>query len=356
MNARLEKVRDFLREQELDAVLVTKLENLQYFSGFTGDDSLLLLSEDTAELVTDFRYTEQAAEQTADFAVIEHKHGLLKMAAERILHHGWKCVGFEGADLCYDDFAALYKMLPETEFHKTVKLDVLRVLKDETEISYIRKAVEISDRAFSHILTFLRPGISEIDVAAELEDFMRRAGSERPAFTTIVASGQRGSLPHGFATEKLIVAGEFVTMDFGAVYKGYHSDITRTVCIGKADAKQREIYDIVLQAQQLGVREIQTGRSGKAIDASVRRFLFDAGYARYFGHGLGHSVGLEIHEEPRLSPSSTCEALEKNMVITVEPGVYIPGWGGIRIEDTVLVTSSGGVSLTQSNKQFMEIF
>ena len=185
---------------------------------------------------------------------------------------------------------------------------------------------------------------------------MRRAGSERPAFTTIVASGQRGSLPHGFATEKLIVAGEFVTMDFGAVYKGYHSDITRTVCIGKADAKQREIYDIVLQAQQLGVREIQTGRSGKAIDASVRRFLFDAGYARYFGHGLGHSVGLEIHEEPRLSPSSTCEALEKNMVITVEPGVYIPGWGGIRIEDTVLVTSSGGVSLTQSNKQFVEIF
>ena len=355
LNARLERLRAFLREQELDAVLVSKLENLHYFSGFTGDDTLLLLAEDDAELITDFRYTEQAEEQTADFAVIEHKHGLLKMAAERILHHGWKRVGFEGADLCYDDFAALYKMLPGIEFHQAVKLDALRVLKDEAEISCIRKAVEISDRAFSHILTFLRPGISEIDVAAELEDFMRRAGSERPAFTTIVASGQRGSLPHGFATEKLIVAGEFVTMDFGAVYKGYHSDITRTVCVGKADAKQREIYDIVLQAQQLGVREIQTGKSGKEIDAAVRRFLLDAGYARYFGHGLGHSVGLEIHEEPRLSPSSNCAGLEQNMLVTVEPGVYIPGWGGIRIEDTVLVTSSGGVSLTQSSKQFMEI-
>ena len=184
---------------------------------------------------------------------------------------------------------------------------------------------------------------------------MRRLGSERPAFTTIVASGERGSLPHGIATEKLIVSGEFVTMDFGAMYEGYHSDMTRTVCVGHASDAQRKLYGTVLDAQEFGVSLVKPGASGKDVDGLVRQRLADAGYGEYFGHGLGHSLGLEIHEEPRLSKKSDCEHLLPGMLVTVEPGVYLPGKGGIRIEDTVLVTETDGVPLTQSGKELMEL-
>ncbi len=354
-NSRLERIRSFMAAQELDAIVVNKLENLHYFSGFTGDDTLLVISQKVAQLVTDFRYIEQAGKQAPLFEIVEQKHGLLAKTAECIQKLGCKKVGFEGNALMYDDFAALTKLLQGCEFHTAVNLDALRQIKDQEELTCIRKAVEISDLAFDDVLHFLRPGISEIDVAAHMESFMRAHGSERPAFTTIIASGVRGSLPHGVATEKLIVDGEFVTMDYGAVYKGYHSDITRTVCVGHADEKHRKLYDTVLKSQLLGVEKVQLGVSGKSVDRAVRDYLTKEGYGPYFGHGLGHSLGLEIHEEPRLSMSSTCEHLQENMLITVEPGVYLPGWGGLRIEDTVLVTEKGGVPLTASSKQFIEI-
>ncbi|WP_019553008.1 M24 family metallopeptidase [Propionispira raffinosivorans] len=355
MDARLEKLRELLKNQGLDAVVINKVENLHYFSGFTGDDTILVVSQKAAILITDFRYMEQARQQSKFFQLIEHSKGLLPKTAEVLMGLELKNIGFEGNALTYNDFSLLKKMLNGVDFKQAVELDTLRMIKDEQEIALLQKAVEISDRAYEHILTILRPGISEIEIAAELENCMRRLGSEKPAFTTIVASGERGSLPHGIATDKLIVDGDFVTMDFGAVYKGYHSDITRTVCVGSADDKQRKIYEIVLQAQLLGVEKVQIGSSGQAVDADVRRYIMDAGYGRFFGHGLGHSVGLEIHELPRLSPSSTCEHLEENMLVTVEPGIYLPGWGGIRIEDTVLVTTLGGRPLTQSNKQLVEI-
>lgn len=353
--SRLAGIRALMEEKGLDAVVINKLVNLHYFSGFTGDDTLLVITKKTAQLVTDFRYMEQAANQAQLFEIVEQKHGLLKKAAECIRAQGCKKVGFEGNALLYDDFAELGRLLPGIDFCTALTLDTLRQIKDEEELSCIRRAVEISDQAFDDVLKFLRAGISEIDVAAHMESFMRAHGSERPAFTTIIASGVRGSLPHGVATEKLIVDGEFVTMDYGAVYKGYHSDITRTVCVGHADEKQRKLYDTVLKSQLLGVEKVQLGASGKDVDRAVRDYLTKEGYGPYFGHGLGHSLGLEIHEEPRLSPSSTCEHLQKNMLITVEPGVYLPGWGGLRIEDTVLVTEQGGVPLTASSKQFIEI-
>ena len=184
---------------------------------------------------------------------------------------------------------------------------------------------------------------------------MREHGSERPAFTTIVASGVRGSLPHGTASEKLLVASEFVTMDYGAVYQGYHSDITRTVVLGEASEKHRELYHTVLEAQILGVKSLYVGISGKEADRIVRDFLTQEGYGENFGHGLGHSVGLEIHEEPRLSPKSRAEHLAEGTVVTVEPGVYLPGWGGLRIEDTVLLEKRGGVPLTKAAKHLIEI-
>ena len=210
---------------------------------------------------------------------------------------------------------------------------VLRQVKDEEEIACIRRACSFADKAFEDIVHFIRPGRTELEVAARLEQAMREAGSEKPSFDTIVASGLRGSMPHGTATEKVIEAGDFVTMDYGAKYQGYCSDITRTVCVGEATARQREVYGAVLGAQELVLSLIAPGKSGKEIDAASREFLKKYDLAQYFGHGLGHSLGLEIHEEPRLSPSSTCEHLVPGMLITDEPGVYESGVVGIRIEN-----------------------
>lgn len=352
---RLVCLREYLREQELDGVVVSKLENLHYFSGFTGDDSMLVIGMNTAQLVTDFRYVEQAAREAPDFKVKKQEKGLLKRVAEVINEDGLSRVGFEGGSLCYDWHRKIAGQLHDVDFTHPVSLDSLRQVKSQEELACIRRAMEIGDEAFEYILTYIRPGISELDVAAALENCMRQKGSQRPSFDTIVASGKRGSLPHGTATEKLINVGEFVTMDYGAVYKGYHSDMTRTVCMGRADEKQRHVYSTVLKAQELGVSLVQPGASGKEVDRLVRQQIAEAGYGRYFGHGLGHSVGLEIHEEPRLSPSSTCEALAENMLVTVEPGIYIPDWGGVRIEDTVVVKEGGCEILTHSPKELIEL-
>ncbi|MCI7611852.1 MAG: Xaa-Pro peptidase family protein [Selenomonadaceae bacterium] len=352
---RLIRLREYLREQGLDGVVVSKLENLHYFSGFTGDDSMLVIGMNTAQLVTDFRYVEQAAEEAPDFQVKKQEKGLLKRVAEIINEDGLSKVGFEGGSLCYDWHRKIAGQLHDVDFSHSVSLDSLRQIKSQEELACIRRAMAIGDEAFAYILTYIRPGISEMDVAAALENCMRQKGSLRPSFATIVASGKRGSLPHGTATEKLINVGEFVTMDYGAVYKGYHSDMTRTVCVGRADEKQRHVYSTVLKAQELGVSLVQPGASGKEVDEKVRRQIAEAGYGRYFGHGLGHSLGLEIHEEPRLSPSSTCEALAENMLVTVEPGIYIPDWGGVRIEDTVAVREGGCEILAHSPKELIEL-
>lgn len=354
MNARLSKLRSFMEKQNLDAVVISKPENRAYFSGFTGTSATLVVTAAKAKLITDFRYIEQAEKESPLFDVVRHEQDMLAVVASEILADKAKKIGFEGDSFTYNHFTMLARHLPDAKL-KPVGLDGLREIKDAAEIERMTKAVEISDAAFSHILKVLRPGISEIEVAAEIEHCMRKLGSEKPAFDTIVVSGERGSLPHGLATNKLIESGDFVTMDFGAVYLGYHSDITRTVCIGKADEKQRHIYDVVRKAQHLGVGAIAVGKSGKAVDAQVRRCIMDAGYGEFFGHGLGHGVGLAIHELPRLSPSSTCERLEENMLVTVEPGIYLPGWGGVRIEDTVQITASGAKVLTKSRKQLIEI-
>ena len=355
ISGRLEHLREFLSEKQLDAVVINKLENLHYFSGFTGDDTTLVITAQKAFLITDFRYTEQAALQAPLFEIVKQEHGLFKRTADCLIDEGVKKAGFEGNAMTYNAFKLLASYVPNIDMTNPVGLDALRRIKDSMELDYIRRAVAISDKAFDDIITFIKPGISENQVAARLEGVMRELGSERPAFTTIVASGERGSLPHGTATEKLLESGEFVTMDYGAVFNGYHSDITRTVCVGKADERHRHIYDTVLHAQLMGVELVKPGASGSAIDHAVRSYFDELGYKDNFGHGLGHSLGLEIHEEPRLSPKSDCEHLPVNTLITVEPGLYFPGWGGVRIEDTVLVTATGGEPLTQSDKRLIEI-
>ena len=353
-DSRLERLLQKISDAQTDSILIRKPENLFYFSGFNGDSSVLFISKNFRKLITDGRYTEQAESQAKNFEVIRQTEGLFTKLADEVKNTGVKSIGFEGNFFTFDEHASLKEKIPAVEL-KSVEVDSLRQIKDAAEIDCIKRACEIADKAFAEILKFIKAGVREYEVAAEMEYLMRKFGSERAAFDTIVASGVRGSLPHGRATDKIICNGELVTMDFGAVYNGYHSDITRTICVGKASAKQREIYNAVLNAQMYGLEVIKVGVGGKAIDEKVRERLKSLGYGDYFTHSLGHSLGLNIHEEPRLSPLSKCERLEVNMLVTDEPGVYIPNFGGVRIEDTVLVTQYGALPLTKSPKKLLEI-
>ena len=353
ISERLAALRALMGEHQLDAVVITKEVNLHYFSGFRGDDTALVVTREKQFLVTDDRYTEQARQQAPLYELVEQKNGLLLRTSEVLIAEDAKRIGFEGNALTYARWAKLKELLSGRDFTCALGLGPLRQVKDTEEIACIKKACEIADAVFYDVLDYMRAGRTELDVAAHMEAFMRAKGSEGPSFTTIVASGVRGALPHGVATGKVLEDGDFVTMDYGAIYEGYHSDITRTVVIGTASTRQKEIYNAVLRAQELAMTLIGPGASGKAVDAAVREELQKSGLS--FGHGLGHSLGLEIHEEPRLSPKSACESLAPGMLITDEPGYYEPGWGGLRIEDTVLVTKDGCERLTTSDKKLFEL-
>jgi len=352
-SGRLANLYEKISGEEVDALLITKIPNVTYFSGFRGDSSALLV-EKVRELITDGRYIEQAKREAKNFQIVEQKEGFHKKIVEELKALNCKKIGVEGRVMTVAERDYIAKEIPNVEL-KSIELDTLRQVKDAAEIFCIKRACEIADRAFEKILDFIKPAISEIEVAAELEYFMRKFGSERAAFTTIVASGWRGSLPHGIATDKKICAGELVTMDFGAVFNGYHSDITRTICVGKASTEQKKIYNVVQSAQAYGLEVITAGKSGKDIDAEVRKIFEDAGFGKNFVHGLGHGVGLEIHEEPRLSKLSKSENILPNMIVTDEPGLYVENFGGVRIEDTVLVTSGAAQPLTRSPKNLIEI-
>lgn len=354
VKGRIERLRALLTEKVVDAVLVTKEENVHYFSGFRGDSTALLVTHERLLLVTDSRYTEQASAEASLYEIVEQRDGLYRKVAELAVEAGVVALGYEGAALVCDQYEKLKEMLGEISFDTSLALDALRQVKDADEIALIRRACAIADEGFAHIIRYIQPGMTEMDVAAELEHYMRTLGSERPAFQTIIASGVRGSLPHGIASDKVIARGELVTMDFGAVCAGYHSDITRTICVGRADARQREIYDAVLSAQMRALAALRPGVTGIEVDRIARDSLAEKNFEQYFGHGLGHSLGLEIHEEPRLSKTGK-HIMQPNMLITDEPGVYIPGWGGIRIEDTVLITADGSEPLTRAPKEFIEI-
>lgn len=354
MNRRLINLQEKISAEKVDAILITKAPNVTYFSGFRGDSSALLIGKNFRKLITDGRYLEQAITEAKNFTIVQQNDGLRKKIVEEIKISGCKKVGFEGLVMTVAEHSYLKKELRGVEF-KSVELDTLRQVKDTSELENIRRACEIADAAFEKILAVIKPGVREFEVAAELEYFMRRLGSQAAAFTTIVASGWRGSLPHGTATDKKISAGELVTMDFGATFNGYCSDMTRTICVGRASDDQRKIYNLVLDAQLYGLEIITAGKGGKEIDAAVRDRLTTAGYGRFFVHGLGHGVGLEIHEEPRLSKLSKCEKLLPNMIVTDEPGLYIENFGGVRIEDTVLVTRGSAQPLTRSPKNLIEL-
>ncbi|MBR3623561.1 MAG: aminopeptidase P family protein [Selenomonadaceae bacterium] len=354
--SRLNSLYSVMKEKKAPLLIISKPENIRYLSGFTGMDALLVVTEQEKFLVTDQRYTEQASTEAPLYKIVKQEDGLWKKTIEvltKLLKQlNTKKIAFEGKYISYSVYALLWETFKGAEFIN-LSLDSLREVKDEEEISCIKKACAIADLAFDEVLKYLRPGLKEYEVAAFLENVMRKNGSERPAFDTIVASGIRGSLPHGIATEKLIISGEFVTMDFGAVHNGYSSDITRTVAVGAVDDEMRQVYETVLKAQMTALPYIKTGESGKKPNEIAKKTLGE--YDKYFLHSLGHGVGLEIHENPRLSKTSECAALQQNMIVTDEPGIYIEGRFGVRIEDTVLVTDKGGEPLTKSDKSLIEI-
>ncbi|HWL13881.1 MAG TPA: Xaa-Pro peptidase family protein [Ureibacillus sp.] len=349
---KLEKLRNALVEQSVDGLLITNDFNRRYMTGFTGSAGVAIVSKDDAVFVTDFRYTEQAKKQIQNFRIVQHDGNLFKEVANLAGKMGIKTLGFEKDTMTYAMYET-YKSLISAELVPVSGLiEKIRLIKTEQEINIIKVACEIADNAFSHILKFIKPGLTELEVSNELEFFMRKQGATASSFDTIVASGVRSALPHGVATDKVIEKGDFVTLDFGALYNGYISDITRTIAVGQPSEKLVEMYNTVLESQLLALEKVGPGMTGVEADSFARDYLASKGYGEAFGHSTGHGIGLEVHEGPALSSRSS-SVLEPNMVVTIEPGIYLPGIGGVRIEDDILITETGNEKLTHSTKDLI---
>ncbi|HHX37038.1 MAG TPA: aminopeptidase P family protein [Clostridiaceae bacterium] len=342
-----------LKERNLSGALLTSRENTRYLTGFTGTTSLTLIAPEGSTILVDSRYIEQAKSQCAasDLAVqlIEQnmKTDLYNLIKGLSLLH----IGIEDKDLTVHQYRELLEGVPELEV--TGLSDLLsnnRVCKDPGEIALLKQAVAISDEAWTELLPQIRVGMTEIEIAGRLEYLMRQKGAAGPSFDTIIGSGYRSALPHGVASEKKIEPGDVIVMDFGCIYGGYCSDITRTVFVEYIDEEMGKIYDIVLAAHKKAKEGIKAGITGKAADAIAREVIATSGYGDYFGHSLGHSIGLLIHESPNFSPAYTGE-IPAGAVLSVEPGIYLPGKGGVRIEDIGIVTEVGYETFTQASQE-----
>lgn len=351
-----EKVISILEELKIDAVLVSDGFNMRYISGFTGATGYLYISRSKSVILTDFRYTIQANNESKGFEVIEiSKSGYTEAINDLLASDQVKRLGFEDGNVLYNSYQSFTEKLNMQEMVPVKdSLTRLRIVKTADELENIRMAEHIGDIAFTKILDVIKPGITELEIAAHLEFFMKTNGAQGLSFETIVASGVNSSMPHATPSSKKIELGDFVTMDFGCLYNGYCSDMTRTIVVGKASEEQKVIYNTVLQAQLAALEAIHAGVQGKEIDKIARDLIDSTKYKGCFGHGLGHSVGLFIHEEPRFSPSESGIILA-NVTETVEPGIYIKDFGGVRIEDLVVVTEDGYTNFTHSEKHLIEL-
>lgn len=357
MKLRYAKMINLLEKKGLDALLVSDAFNMRYFSGFTGGTGYLLVTKKNKYLFTDSRYTIAAKAQAPDYSVVEvdANRDYCKEINIVIEEEKLETLGFEANRVTYREYASLKEKLHIKELVALGgELAALRRIKTKEEIDRMRQAEHIGDIAFEEVLQHIRPGVTELEIAAKLEYIMKLNGAEKLSFETIVAAGKNSSKPHAEPGEYRIASGDFVTMDFGCVYKGYCSDMTRTVVVGKADKKQKEIYQTVLKAQLAVLDMLKPGLKGKEYDKVARDIIYGAGYEGYFGHGLGHSVGLEIHEDPRFSMIEE-DIVEAGMIMTVEPGIYIPDFGGVRIEDMVAITEDGYENLAHSAKELIEL-
>lgn len=352
---KLAEVLLIMKSKDIDAVVISDPYNIRYLCGFSGGEGYLYISEKRQCMLVDSRYTIWACSECKDTDVITVTDGYYDYFNRYISEDRVNVLALEGKHLTHYEFE---KMKDKLNCGKVVSLNdeiaALRMIKDKDEVSLIEKAEAIGDAAFSYILTRLAPGMTEKEAAMEIEMYMRNNGADGLSFETIVASGPNSASPHAVPTDRKLCVGDFVTMDFGCIFKGYCSDMTRTVVIGKADEKQKEIYNIVLEAQLNAIEKLRSGITGACGDSYARDVISEAGYGEYFGHGLGHSVGLYIHEQPRLSKSEPM-ILKPGMVVTVEPGIYISGLYGVRIEDVVVIEDGGVNNLTHSDKKLIEI-
>jgi Xaa-Pro aminopeptidase len=347
---RLLKATDTLKIHGLHAMLFTDMVNVRYLTGFTGTDGALLLTKTDSVFFCDSRYTTQASGQVT-CEVVEYKNKLTDLV-DHLSQNNLKKVGFESSVISVADFNQLKKNSGvAVEWIPVEDFSSLRIIKDEAEIALIEQATQTSALAFDSVLPMIVPGQSESSIALSLEIAIRRQGAEEKSFDFIVASGERGALPHGVASDKIIESTDLVTIDYGCRFNGYCSDETVTLAMGKPAKQLRKIHDIVLKAHDLAIAKIKPGVLLKDIDAVARGYIDKSGYGAYFGHGLGHGVGLQVHEAPRVSPLSK-GLTEVGMVFTVEPGIYLPGLGGVRIEDIIVVTSDGCRILTRLPKKY----
>ncbi len=355
---RLEKIRNRLGQLGIDGMMIVNPNSRRYLSGFTGSNGVLLITASEAKLITDYRYINQAKQQTEGFELVlhaghtGHKGIIFDEVANQAAAMKLGTLGFEQEHMSVAFYRKCQQLFSAELIPVSGLVEELRAIKSSEEISYLKTAAEIADAAFLHVLDFVRAGRSELDVADELEQFIRQQGAVTSTFSPIVASGYRSALPHGRASEKIIEQGDLVTIDFGANYKGYWSDISRTIAVGEPGQQLREIHAIVLESFRRCVDGLRPGLTDQEVDALMRDVIKEHGYNEMSGTGTGHGIGLEVHEDPFFSVRQVMK-LEPGMVITVEPGIYLPGIGGARVEDVILITDNGREVFTPSTKEML---
>jgi Xaa-Pro aminopeptidase len=354
---RLEALRNRLSAEKIDGLLITSLPNIRYLTGFSGSSAIVLATQTDVMFVTDFRYETQVAEQVGDLAQIRIEPTSLWTGLWDSLPRlqTTEIVGFESAHIFHRDFQRLLNEGSRWQWRPQLGLvEDLRESKDDDEVALITEAARIATSALGRVVPMLRPGLTELEVAGILEKALRDEGSEEAPFSPIVASGPRAALPHARASKRVIERGDFLLLDFGAQYEGYCSDVTRTFVIGAANDEQRDVYAIVQEANRLASGSVKAGMTGIAADTVARSYIERRGHGAAFGHGLGHGLGLEVHEAPRLARTAEA-ALKEGAVVTIEPGIYRAGWGGVRIEDDVHLSATGPRVLTNFSRELLEV-
>lgn len=349
---RVKNVQSALSNHGIDALLVTNMYNVRYLASFTGSTGLVFITQDEAYFVTDFRYTDQAAEEAKGFEIVKNTGSIYEEVAKIAAKEKIEKIGFESENISFSTFETINRMIHSELVPVKGIVEKLREVKTDDEILLIKQAIEITEKAYDYILGFVKPGVTEIQVANELDFYMRKEGAAGVSFDTIVASGVRSAMPHGVASSKKIEEGDMVTIDFGCYYEGYVSDMTRTFAVGDPGEQLKEIYEIVYQANKRVNEVAKAGMTGAELDAVARDYITEHGYGEEFGHTTGHGIGLEVHEGPSLSFRNE-NKLVVNNIVTNEPGIYVSGLGGVRIEDDLVIKENGNEILMTTPRELI---